>query len=192
MWPLWPVLAGGLAALVIGVVGLATARLDPAAVPVAAGNLSTGPANAASSTVVTNVLDGDTVEVTGPLSATVQVLGIDAPEHPGPACGAAQSREFAVRTLQGQTVTLVRDPGQPAVDRKGRTLGYLRLPDGSDYSVRAAAAGMATYFDGGSPVSSATEIKAAQDEAERGKQGLWGRPCNGIVDGPATSAAKPR
>ncbi len=182
-WPIWPIAVGGLSALAVALVGVLT---TPSPLPVSAGTTS---APAGPEVVVTRVVDGDTVEVTGPLAATVQVLGIDAPEYPGTACWAKESRDFAARMLDGKTVTVVSDPSQPAVDKRGRTLGYLRLADGSDYSVRSAAAGMVTYHDDGQPVASAAEIMGAQSGAQSAKQGLWGPPCNGNIDAPASGSA---
>ena len=150
--PLWPIAVGGLAALAVALVGVLLMPANPQSLQVSTGSTNSAPAGP--EVVVTRVVDGDTVEVTGPLAATVQVLGIDAPEYPGGACWAKESRDFAARTLDGKTVTVVSDPSQPAVDKRGRTLGYLRLADGSDYSVRAAAGGMVTYYDDGQAVSS--------------------------------------
>ena len=183
---LWPIAVGGLAALAVALVGVLITPASPQ--PVSSGTTNSAPPGP--EVVVTRVVDGDTVEVTGPLAATVQVLGIDAPEYPGTACWAMESRDFAARTLDGKTVTVVSDPSQPAVDKRGRTLGYLRLADGSDFSVRAAAAGMVTYHDDGQPVTAAAEIMGAQAGAQNAKQGLWG-PCNGNIDAPASLASVP-
>jgi endonuclease YncB( thermonuclease family) len=136
---------------------------------------------------VSKVLAGDRIEVTGQYTGTVVVLGIVSPS--GTSCGAAQSKQYAVDTLNHQTVTLLADPTQPANDSSGRRLAYLELPNKLDYSTQAAGAGMAKYFDNGRPVQNATQIKAAQSVAEEDNDGLWGPPCNGKFTSSGSSVA---
>lgn len=136
---------------------------------------------------VSKVLAGDRVEVTGQYTGTVVVLGIVSPSGTG--CGAEQSKQYAVDTLNHQTVTLLADASQPATDSSGRKLAYLELPNNNDYSTQVVGAGMAKYFDSGKPVQYTTQIKAAQSVAEQDKDGLWGPPCNGSFSGAGTSAS---
>jgi micrococcal nuclease len=138
---------------------------------------------------VAGIIDGDTVEVTGANPGAVQVLGINTAEFDEPGCGAAESAEFATRTLLGHTVTLVTDSAQPGTDDRGRLLAYLRLPDGSDYSVLAAAAGMATFYTADGVLALGPKIQAAQARASASGVGLWGPPCDGVLDAPAVTAA---
>ncbi len=82
--------------------------------------------------------------------------------------------------LLHQVVTVTSDPTQDTADQYGRTLAYLRLSDGRDYSVTAAGAGTAhSYVFQHRPVSKAGEIAAAEAEAKSARRGLWGPPCNG-------------
>lgn len=133
---------------------------------------------------VVDVVDGDTVKVrvaaTGQV-LTVRVLGIDTPEtYGGAECWGPEASAFAERTLAGKTVGLVADETQDEMDRYGRALRYLVLPDSSNYSVLAAEAGAArSYVYGGKPVSAHDEIVAAEQRAEAANRGLWGPPCNG-------------
>jgi len=128
---------------------------------------------------VSKIVDGDTIEVTGPVSGLVEIVGISAPRSDKGQCGASASTAFASRTLAGTNVTLVSDPSLPATDKSGRKLASLRTDNGFDYAVLAAGAGMARYYDNGTPVAQAQDIKNAQAEAEKADRGLWGSPCNG-------------
>jgi micrococcal nuclease len=178
----WVWLGAGAAGL-IGVAAVGSAMLitsndhNGAAAPVnptpaAAVNSPLGPV-----VTVSRVVAGDRIEVSGPVNGLVVALGIISPS--GQSCGATESKEFALRALSNQMVTLVSDPSQPVTDKAGHRLAYLRLPDGTDYSTQAVQAGMAKYFDQGTPVGSAAEIKDAQNQAKQTKAGLWGAPCNG-------------
>jgi micrococcal nuclease len=132
---------------------------------------------------VTKVVDGDTVHATDNRGTTikVRVLGVDTPETRDPRkpvqCYGPEATAFATAMLQGQRVTLVADATQDRVDRYKRALFYVRLPDGRDYSVEAARAGMArSYVYGGKPVAEHAAIVAAEAEAKAARRGLWGCP----------------
>lgn len=178
----------GVGALVFASPAVATA--DPAPV------LPTG--------IVTGIVDGDTVRVTDAVKgdATVRILGIDTPETKKPGatvgCFGPEATDFATRTLLNQPVALIADPTQAATDRYGRTLAYVVKPDGWNYSVEAARAGVAkSYVFDDRPVQKHPEIQAAQDQARTGVAGLWGPPCGGMTDSvpvaaaPAPAAAAP-
>ncbi|MGQ0483493.1 MAG: hypothetical protein ACT4O0_21015 [Pseudonocardia sp.] len=128
---------------------------------------------------VTKVLDADSIEVSGPVTGPVEILGITAPSVDRNQCGAKDSLAFATSALTGGTITLVADPAQPATDRSGRRLSSVRTQNGFDYATLAAQAGMVRYYDGGGPVARAADIKAAQEQARKADRGLWGAPCNG-------------
>lgn len=79
------------------------------------------------------------------------------------------------------------EPAQPHhVDHPtavNRTLAYLGLPDGRDFSVESVRAGMsqvATY--GNRPVQRFAELTAAENEAKTLDAGLWGPPCFGATE----------
>src|SRR3712207_6257579 len=85
-------------------------------------------------------VDGDTVDLSD--GRRVRVLGIDTPETVDPdkpvECWGPEATAFAEATLLGKAVTVTGDPTQDAVDGYGRTLAYLTLPTGEDYSTLAA------------------------------------------------------
>ena len=141
---------------------------------------------------VTRVVDGDTVVVTAPSGAEtkVRVLAIDTPETVAPArpveCGGPEASKFATDTLLYQIVELIPDPTQDPVDRWGRALAYVELRSGpsagQDYSVMAAANGMARsyVYDKTYPPQRIDEIRAAERRAVSQRLGLWGH----CLDGP--------
>ncbi|WP_231476477.1 thermonuclease family protein [Rhodococcus sp. UNC23MFCrub1.1] len=136
---------------------------------------------------MTNIVDGDTVDVTTTSGDTVRVrlIGIDTPEtvEPGAAvqCWGPEATAYADMYLDGQTVTMNADPTGDDVDDYGRLLRYLTLADGADYSVIAADAGMARayIFDESHPPVMASQIANGEYQARVTGRGLWGPPCNG-------------
>lgn len=139
------------------------------------------PSPASEAVTVSQVIDGDTVELTD--RRIVRLLGINAPERDPVACWSAEATRFARDTLTGRTVQLLLDPTQDEIDRYGRTLAYLELSDSSSYSVLAAQAGAAFAYTYDTPVQLAPQINTAQAEARTARRGVWGPPCFGI-DGP--------
>jgi micrococcal nuclease len=129
---------------------------------------------------VRTVVDGDTFHVTASgRDVTVRLLGADSPETKDPRkpveCGGPQASAFAHRMLDGQPVTLVADPSQAEQDRYGRSLRYVRLPDGTDFSVAIVSAGWArSYVFEHKQVQEYPRIEAAQTAAQRDRRGLWG------------------
>jgi len=145
-----------------------------------------GAAPAPATATVLRAVDGDTIDVRDDHRGRlrVRVLGIDSPEVHKPGwsvgCWGPEAAEFAAGTLTGQRVALVGDPTQDSRDRYGRTLAYIELADGRDYSVVAAAAGMArSYVYDDKPVSRYPDIAAAEAQAHAARRGLWGPPCEG-------------
>lgn len=128
---------------------------------------------------VTRVIDGDTIDVRS-TSGTVRIrlLGIDAPEtsHYGSAadCGGKAATNAMRHLVQGETVTVTTDPRSDAIDRYGRTLGYVDLA-GTDVGLRMITDGMAEAWH---PARSAVptrdaQYRAAQKVAEERKAGEW-------------------
>lgn len=142
-----------------------------------------------SSGVVDRVIDGDTLDVrlsTDGDPVRVRVLGIDTPETVDPdtpvQCWGPEASTWAHQQLDNAAVTLTTDPGLVLSDhdRYGRLLRYVQLPDGSDYSVRAAEAGMARVFSmSNQHLSRAADFAAAQSRAQSNGAGMWGAPCYG-------------
>ncbi len=137
--------------------------------------------------VVDRVIDGDTFDVrlsTGGDPVRVRVLGIDTPETVDPdasvGCWGPEASAWAHQQLDNTEITLTGDPVADDTDRYGRLLRYVQLPDGSNYSVRAADAGMArAYIYQGQHLAEAANITAAQATAQTNGAGLWGAPCFG-------------
>jgi micrococcal nuclease len=141
-----------------------------------------GPASGAR---VVRVVDGDTirVEVEG-REQPVRLLGIDTPETHRPGvpieCGGPQASAYMRELLPpGTRVVLERDPTQDSVDRYGRLLAYVRLPDGRLAEDAQVAAGWAmVYVYGGNPVARDGELRRSQAAARAARRGVWAA-CDG-------------
>ena len=139
---------------------------------------------------VLRALDGDTLDVRDDTRGRlrIRVLGIDSPEvHKPPGwpvgCWGPEAAKFAADMLTGQRVALVSDPSQDSHDRYGRTLSYVEMADGRDFSVTTVAAGMArSYVYDRKPVSRYPDIAATEDQARNARRGLWGPPCDGNTE----------
>ena len=147
----------------------------------------------ATTATVLRVVDGDTIDVRDDTRGRLRIrlLGIDSPEVHKPGwsvgCWGPEAARFATETLSGQRVALEEDPTQDTHDRYGRSLAYVVLADGRDFSVEAARAGAARiYVYDDKPVGRYPEIKAAEDEAQAAHRGLWGPPCNGHTESTPT------
>lgn len=165
----------GVACLVIGALTSCTPSSPPA-----------GATPAPATATVLRAVDGDTFDVRDDTRGRLRmrVLGIDSPEVHKPGwsvgCLGPEAAKFAADTLTGQRVALVDDPTQDSHDRYGRTLAYVELADGRDFSVTAVAAGMArSYVYDDKPVSRYPDIAAAETQARAARRGLWGPPCEG-------------
>jgi hypothetical protein len=87
-------------------------------------------------------------------------------------------------------VRLVPDPTQDSVDQYGRTLAYLILPDGTDFSVAAAAAGAARSASYDGPVARHAQITAAEDQAKTAARGVWSSRCTTPESPPAAPVSQ--
>jgi micrococcal nuclease len=128
---------------------------------------------------VTRIVDGDTIVTTHDGTQTkVRVLGLDTPETHKPGtpvqCYGPEATQYARTLLLHQAVTLVPDPTQDTLDKYGRSLFYVRLGDGRDYSIEAVKAGMGRSYTYDKPVQEHDLLEAAQAEARTGRLGLWG------------------
>lgn len=127
---------------------------------------------AAAAQRVRQVIDGDTITVSG--VGVVRLLGVDAPEKTG---GYRQSEPFGdaatafmKRLLEGQIVRLEYDGA--AKDQYNRTLAYVFLPDGRLANVEIIKAGFAeTYrrFE----YKRKPDFFAAERDAKDAKRGMW-------------------
>jgi micrococcal nuclease len=135
--------------------------------------------------LVVRVVDGDTLKVAvGGREQSVRLLGIDTPEthRPGTAveCGGPEATaSMEALAPPGTRVSLEPDPGQDRVDRYGRLLAYVRLPDGRLADEAQVAAGWATvYVFEGRPVARDGQFRRAARAARAARRGVWGA-CHG-------------
>ncbi|HEU4647563.1 MAG TPA: thermonuclease family protein [Gemmatimonadales bacterium] len=119
--------------------------------------------------VVQRISDGDTLWCRGRVK--VRLLLIDAPERDqrpfGPKATAAIMRLAPV----GTRLELETDVQQ--LDRNGRTLAYLYLPDGRMLNEELARQGFATALVYPPNVRYVERIRRAVAEARAAKRGLW-------------------
>ncbi len=127
---------------------------------------------------VTNVVNGDLVDVSLPGGAArVRLIGIDAPEVVGSGepfqCYGAEATNRAVALLAGQSVRLELDTSQGERDAAGNLLAYVWLQDGSMYNARMIAEGFALERSGAAAHRYQGQFKAAEQQARNQQLGLW-------------------
>lgn len=129
---------------------------------------------------VRRVIDGDTVVLyKGQKEETVRLIGIDAPESEhapgGPECYNQEAMARAHELLEGVTVLFVQDPTQDKRDEYGRMLGYMTLPDGTDFGARMIEDGFAhEYTFKGKEYQRQSTYRQLAATAEGEHIGLWG------------------
>jgi micrococcal nuclease len=149
---------------------------------------STTPTPAPTPAVVTytvgSVTDGATLVVDGSdgTSKTVHVLGVVAPAA-NSGCHWPESLGWANTTLSGKAVKLGAETAQGIA---------VTLADGQDYATLALQSGHLKY----AATAALPALAAAETAGKQTAGGLWGPPCNGIIDAPApapptTKAAPP-
>ncbi|HEX7518977.1 MAG TPA: thermonuclease family protein [Candidatus Deferrimicrobium sp.] len=141
--------------------------------------LLAGPASAAETGVVVEVVDGDTLRVRTAGSAeaaTVRLIGIDAPERSHPSVGKEFFSDEAAAHLaslcRGKTVRMEKDAEE--TDKYDRLLRYVFLPppDGRLLNEEMLRAGMARAYTR-FPFSRKNAFLAAEGRARREGTGLW-------------------
>jgi micrococcal nuclease len=127
----------------------------------------------AGSDVVVRVVDGDTVELQW--AGKSRLIGVDTPEvYGGQECFGREASAFAKRVLRpGLRVRVERDV--EARDRYGRTLVYLRLPDGRSFNELLVAEGYAVPLTIPPNVRHAERFKRLARTARERAAGLWSR-----------------
>lgn len=142
--------------------------------------------------LVQQVVDGDTVElrIDGRMQK-VRLIGMDTPEVVDPRkvvqCFGREASTQAHKLLEGQTVRLEYDVQVGERDKYGRLLGYLFLPDGTNYAEKMIRDGYAhEYTYQGQAYKYQANFKSAEAEAQTSSRGLWApNTCDGDTKQPA-------
>ncbi len=134
---------------------------------------------------VERVVDGDTVRLTN--GDSVRLIGIDTPETVDPRkpvqCFGEEASEYARDLLDGESVYLELDPTQGDLDRYGRVLAYVWLPDGRHVNEEMVAQGYAHEYTYELPYRYQDEFQAAEAEARDADRGLWSlNTCAGVTE----------
>ncbi len=151
---------------------------------------------------VVRVVDGDTVDVRldGQV-ARLRLIGIDTPETVDPRkpvqCFGREASAKAHELLDGQTITVEADTTQDDVDRYGRLLRYIWLPDGRLFNQEMIGQGYAFEYTYRVPYKYQAEFKQAEREAREQQRGLWSpqtcagdhRPADAAQPSPVPSPA---
>jgi endonuclease YncB( thermonuclease family) len=121
---------------------------------------------------VTDVIDGDTIEVNiAGKTYPLRYILIDTPERGQPfASDATQANQ---RLVAGKTVYLVKDVND--VDRYNRLLRYVYLGDGTFVNAELVRQGYAVIATFPPDVAKEAEIRTAQQEAVAAGHGLWAK-----------------
>ena len=127
---------------------------------------------------VVRVIDGDTIKVQrGQALVTVRILGMDTPETHDPRkpvqCFGEAAAARAQQLLAGRHVSLAGDPTQSRLDKYGRELDYVWLPDGTLYDWKMIRDGYAHEYTYKSPYEYRNVFLAAQAEARAADRGFW-------------------
>lgn len=143
--------------------------------------------------VVTQVLDGDTLDVrlAGGKRERVRLIGIDAAERG--ACFADQSAARARQLALSQPVVLRGDGTQDTRDRYGRLLAYVWLPGGRDLGYQLVAGGYARVYVYRTPFQRLGAYRTAEGRAKRAGAGAW-KACTTIrpaVPSPPAASCHP-
>jgi micrococcal nuclease len=160
-------------ALVVAILGVTTA-----------GRSGGGSDQSAANTrdTMVRVVDGDTVVLRS--AGKSRLIGVDTPEVFGRAgCFGEEASEFARRTLRpGTPVEVTRDV-EPR-DRYGRSLIYLRLPDGRSFNELLVEEGFAVPMTIPPNVRYAPRFRELAGRARDQEVGLWApATCDGLVSG---------
>lgn len=127
---------------------------------------------------VVKVVDGDTIDVSlDGKTQRVRFLGMNTPETVDPRkpvqCFGKEASDEAKSVLTGTTVRLEADKSQGDVDKYGRLLRYIFLPDGTNFNLFLVQQGFAYEYTYDWPYEYQATFKAAQADAETNKRGLW-------------------
>jgi micrococcal nuclease len=118
---------------------------------------------------VVGITDGDTLQVlNGSSTVRVRLYGIDCPE--GRQAFSAQAKQFASKSAHGRIVRVLTR----GVDRYGRVVGVVILPDSGSLNEELVRAGLAWWYRKYAPRDK--RLADLETEARKSKRGLWADP----------------
>ncbi len=129
---------------------------------------------------ILRVVDGDTLDILeNGTEEKLRLLGINTPEIVDPRkpvqCFGKEASALAKNLLpEGTEVSLVRDKKADVQDKYGRQLGYIFLPDGTNFNQLMIESGFAheyTYMD--QSYFFQKDFKNSEKSAQDMKIGLW-------------------
>ncbi|RIK33422.1 MAG: hypothetical protein DCC55_34945 [Chloroflexi bacterium] len=119
---------------------------------------------------VTNIVDGDTINVQiNGQTYRVRYILVNTPERGQPFY--SEATEANRKLVAGKTVYLIKDVSE--TDRYGRLLRYIYLADGTFVNAELVRQGFAQLATFPPDVAKEAEIRAAQQEAVSAGVGLW-------------------
>ncbi len=128
---------------------------------------------------MTDIIDGDTIEVAKGGGTTIRIIGIDTPEtvHPSEPveCGGPQASAAAARLLTGKRVQLVYDLSQGRFDAYDRTLAYLTVPRTGDFGLTMVRRGLAAEYTYDTVYAKQSPVPASRVPGSQQESGCLGR-----------------
>lgn len=127
----------------------------------------------------TEVVDGDTLYVTGPLrELEVRLVGVNTPE--AGECFSQEATDALADLVEGRDLVLVVDRSD--LDRFGRALRYVETTDGVDVGAELVADGFALARRYPPDDARANRYAELQRTAQREGRGLWAPDACGASD----------
>jgi endonuclease YncB( thermonuclease family) len=154
-------------------------KLCQATVSAAVLMLFTGLSVATASTVISRVVDGDTITLGS--GEMVRLLQIDTPELDSSECYGVEARAILISLLNARAaITLRGDPNLDKVDRYGRSLRYIFVGN-TNINLKMVELGAAVpYFYRGERGLYSSQLLKAAKKAKKEKRGLW-KACPGTL-----------
>jgi micrococcal nuclease len=175
----------------LGLVALVWLRVDSASLPETeevSPYASETPSTSTNALAIRGV-DGDTIEVRLDgmnESVKVRLLGVDTPESVDPRkevqCFGKEASAYTASLVEGRRIRLEADPKADEVDKYGRLLRNIILPDGTDLNAALVRDGYAyAYLSFPLDPYRKAELTRLQEDAKAAQRGLWSPvTCNGV------------
>ena len=127
---------------------------------------------------VIKVIDGDTVSINiSGEKKTLRLVGVDTPEtvHPNKPveCFGIEASNYTKELLSDEIISIEYDSSQGEVDKYGRTLVYIILPDGRNFNEVLIKEGYAYEYTYDNSYKYQKEFKDAEIYAKENELGLW-------------------